>query len=104
MAGQEWLEAGGLIHSSKTIEMTAAKPPFTATRTQNQSIAGKRSQCGLASGSGWPKRGSPSIALRILFNSSHTVRMAVQCPAKAIAAWSGFAAKTPWSRISFTFS
>jgi hypothetical protein len=32
------------------------------------------------------------------------VRMAVKCPAKAIAAWSGFAAKTPWSRISFTFS
>ena len=69
--------------------MTAAKPPFTATLTQNQSIAGKKSQCGLASGSGWPKRGKPSIALRILFNPSHTVRMAAKCPAKAIAVWSG---------------
>jgi hypothetical protein len=47
-------EPGGLIHFRKTIEMTAAMLPFTATRTQNQSIAGKRSQCCLASGRGWP--------------------------------------------------
>jgi hypothetical protein len=39
------------------------------TFTQNQSIEGKKSQCDLAAGNDWLKRGKPSIALRILFNS-----------------------------------
>jgi hypothetical protein len=64
---------GGLIHFSRTTEITAAKPAFIPTFTQNQSIEGKKSQCDLASGNGWLKRGKPSIALRILFDSSHSV-------------------------------
>jgi hypothetical protein len=97
-------DPGGLIHFRRRTAITAAKPPFAPTFTQNQSIAGRKSHCGLATGRGWPKRGKPSIALRILFNSSHTERIAATCPAKAIAVWTGAAIKTPWSRVSFTFS
>src|ERR1700752_4130302 len=95
---------GGLIHFRRRTAMTAAKPPFIPIFTQNQSIVGRKSQCGLAWGSGWPKRGRLSVALRILFNSSHTERMAEKCPARAIAVGSGAAIKMPWSRVSFTFS
>src|ERR1700719_1745349 len=79
------VDPGGSIHFRRRTAITAARPPFIPTLTQNQSIVGRKSQCGLAWGNGWPKRCNPSIALRILFNSSHTERMAPKCPAKAIA-------------------
>src|SRR6202048_144493 len=76
-------DPGGWSHFRQTIETTAARPPFIPILTQNQSIAGTTSPCGLASGSGWPTRGNPSIAPRILFSSSRSDRRAAKGPAKA---------------------
>src|SRR5260370_36858092 len=75
-------DPGGLIHFRRRTAITAAKPPFTPTFAQNQSIVGSKSQWGLASGSGCLRRGDPSTPLRKLFNSSRSERTAGKCPKK----------------------
>ena len=95
---------GGWIHLRKTIAISAAKPPFIPAFTQNQSIAGRMSQCRFSdcakhsraaaadesSGESRPKlRGKPSTAARTSFNSSRTHRSRANSPAKSSAVPSG---------------